>query len=78
MALLARNWLWIRFSIAGLTFGRPHDPIQRHRLRHAFEFVVAALLGHEQAGDLALTRAVTTTAPGSASACARANSAGER
>ena len=33
---------------------RPHEPEQRHRLRHAFEFVAAALLGDEQAGDLAL------------------------
>ena len=33
---------------------RPHEPEQRHRLRHAFEFVAAALLGDEQAGDLTL------------------------
>ena len=32
----------------------PHQPEQRHRLRHAFEFVAAALLGDEQTGDLAL------------------------
>ena len=33
---------------------RPDDPEQRHRLRHAFEFMAAALLGDEQTGDLAL------------------------
>ena len=33
---------------------RPHEPEQRHRLGHAFEFVAAALLGDKQAGDLAL------------------------
>jgi hypothetical protein len=31
-----------------------HDPVQRHRLRQPLKFMVAALLGHEQAGDLAL------------------------
>jgi hypothetical protein len=30
------------------------DPVQCHRLRHAFKFMAAALLGDEQAGDLAL------------------------
>ena len=33
---------------------RPHQSEQRHRLRHAFEFMAAALLGDEQARDLAL------------------------
>ena len=33
---------------------RPHEPEQRHRLGHAFECLAAALLGDEQAGDLAL------------------------
>jgi hypothetical protein len=33
---------------------RAHDPEQFHRLGHAFEFIAAALLGNEQAGDLAL------------------------
>jgi hypothetical protein len=33
---------------------RPHDPEQRHRLRHAFELMAAALLCHEQACHLAL------------------------
>ena len=33
---------------------RPHDPIEDYRLGHAFEFVAAALLGDEQASDLAL------------------------
>ena len=33
---------------------RPHEPEQRHRLRHALEFMAAALLGDEQTGDLAL------------------------
>ena len=33
---------------------RPHEAEQRHRLRHAFEFVAAALLGDEQPGDLPL------------------------
>ena len=51
---------------------RANEPEQRHRLGHAFEFVAAALLGNKQAGDLALHRAVTKTAPGSASACTRA------
>src|SRR5262249_8272800 len=32
----------------------PNDPVQRHWLRHAFEFVTAALLGDKQAGDLTL------------------------
>jgi hypothetical protein len=32
----------------------PHDPEQDHRLRHAFEFMAAALFGDEQAGDLTL------------------------
>ena len=51
---------------------RSDQPEQRHRFGHAFEFVAAALLGDEQTRDLAYTRAVTTTAPGSAIACARA------
>jgi len=33
---------------------RPHQPEQSHRLGHAFEFMAAALLGDEQASDLAL------------------------
>jgi hypothetical protein len=33
---------------------RPHNPEYRHRLRHAFKFMAAALLGDEQTGDLAL------------------------
>ena len=33
---------------------RTHNPNQRHRLRHAFELMAAALLGDEKAGDLAL------------------------
>ena len=33
---------------------RAHDPEQRHRLGHALELMRAALLGDEQAGDLAL------------------------
>ena len=33
---------------------RPNEPEQRHRLRHAFEFMAAALLGDEQACDLPL------------------------
>jgi hypothetical protein len=33
---------------------RPNDPVERHRLRHALEFMAAALLGHEQACDLSL------------------------
>jgi hypothetical protein len=33
---------------------RPNKPEQRHRLRHAFELMAAALLRHEQACDLAL------------------------
>src|SRR5215469_13968001 len=33
---------------------RPNNPVQRHRLRHAFEFVTAALLRDKQPGDLAL------------------------
>src|SRR6516165_9945656 len=33
---------------------RPHEAEQRHRLRHALEFVAAALLGDKQAGDLTL------------------------
>jgi hypothetical protein len=32
----------------------PHQPEQSHRLRYAFEFVAAAILGDEQARDLAL------------------------
>ena len=39
---------------AAAAAARPHQSEQRHRLGHAFEFVVAALLGDEQAGDLAL------------------------
>src|SRR6516165_112414 len=35
---------------------RPYQPEQRHRLRHAFQFMGAALLGDEQTGDLALHR----------------------
>jgi hypothetical protein len=31
-----------------------NDAVQRHRLRHAFELMAAALLGDEQACDLAL------------------------
>src|SRR5262252_11051116 len=33
---------------------RPNDPEKRHRLRHAFERVRAALLGDKQPGDLTL------------------------
>jgi len=33
---------------------RPNNPVKRHRLRHAFEFVAAALLGDKHPGDLAL------------------------
>jgi hypothetical protein len=33
---------------------RTHNPNQRHRLRHAFELMAAALLDDEKAGDLAL------------------------
>src|SRR5215469_11204260 len=33
---------------------RPNDPEKRHRLRHAFERVRAALLGDKQPGGLAL------------------------
>src|SRR5262249_45712956 len=33
---------------------RPNDPEKRHRLRHAFEFVAATLLGDKQPGGLAL------------------------
>ena len=32
----------------------PNDPIKRHRLCHALQFMAAALLGDEQPGDLAL------------------------
>jgi hypothetical protein len=32
----------------------PNDPIERHRLRHAFEIVAAALLGNEQSCHLTL------------------------
>ena len=35
---------------------RPYQPEQRHRLRHAFQFIGAALLGDEQTSDLALHR----------------------
>jgi hypothetical protein len=38
---------------------RPYKPKQRHRLRYAFEFMTAALLGDKQAGDLALNLDVT-------------------
>ena len=41
-------------SGAASAAARPHKPEQRHRLRHAFEFMAAALLGDEQAGNLAL------------------------
>jgi hypothetical protein len=40
-------------SGAGRRAGQ-HDSEQRHRLRHALEFMAAALLGDEQTGDLAL------------------------
>src|SRR6516164_2032313 len=33
---------------------RPHEPEKRYRLRHAFEFMAAPLLGDKQAGDLTL------------------------
>jgi len=33
---------------------RPHEPEQRHRLRHTSEFMAAALLGNEKTGDLVL------------------------
>jgi hypothetical protein len=36
------------------TAARPNDPEQQHRLRHAFEFVAAPLLGDEQPRDLTL------------------------
>jgi AAA ATPase domain len=29
----------------------PHDPVQRHRFEHAFEFMAAAFLGDKQASD---------------------------
>ena len=32
----------------------PYKPVKHHRLRHAFEFVAAALLGDKHPGDLAL------------------------
>ena len=32
----------------------PHDAKQRHRLRYALEFMAAAFLDNEQAGNLAL------------------------
>jgi hypothetical protein len=35
---------------------RPYQPEQRHRLRHAFQFIGAALLSDEQTSDLALHR----------------------
>src|SRR6516165_2724876 len=35
---------------------RPYQPEQRHRLRHAFQFIGAALLGDKQTSDLALHR----------------------
>ena len=41
-------------SSAASAAARPHQPKQRHRLRHALEFMAAALLGDEQTGDLAL------------------------
>jgi hypothetical protein len=50
------------------TTARPHDPEQGHGLLYALELVVAALLGNEESGHLACTRAVTATEPGSASA----------
>src|SRR6516164_6257608 len=39
---------------AASTAARPNNPVKRHRLRHAFEFVAATLLGDKQAGDLTL------------------------
>ena len=33
---------------------RPDDPVQRHRLRHAFELMAAALVRDEQTRDLTL------------------------
>src|SRR5215472_6380576 len=41
-------------SRAASAAARPNDRVQRHRLRHALEIVAAALVGDEQACDLAL------------------------
>jgi hypothetical protein len=32
---------------AAFTIACPNDPVQRHWLRHAFQFMAAALLGDE-------------------------------
>jgi hypothetical protein len=44
----------VALSGAAATAACPHNPVQRHRLGHALEFMVAALLGDEQSSDLAL------------------------
>ena len=41
-------------ACAASTTARADYPKQRHRLRHAFECMTAALIGDEQAGHLAL------------------------
>jgi hypothetical protein len=41
-------------SSAASATARPDQAEQRHRLRHALEFVAAALLGDEETGDLTL------------------------
>ena len=39
---------------AAAAAARPHQSEQGHRLRHAFQYMAAALLNDEQTGDLAL------------------------
>ena len=68
----ADQWREMPLSRAASCTARPHYPEQGYRVRHALEFVAAAVLGNERAATWRCTFAVTRTAPGSASACTRA------
>jgi hypothetical protein len=70
--IAANEWRKIALPCAASATARAYKPEQRHPVRHAFQFMAAALLGDKKTGDLALNLRCHDDAAGLCNSPARA------